>query len=171
MTDPVPEVASTEKDLDTRMATARNKLKTSFMLIYDDHVKNDELHYIISSARNNDDDPHPAYKLRKEMETFKKWLEELPGGPRTENSNSIKMQECFEKMVAQNYEMWNSTYRYDRRITQKWDAVLTAVEEYRQVLTEKINTTPWYTWWTWKVTGQGRQVSVEHLLMQLKEGM
>jgi hypothetical protein len=169
MADPVPQVASTENDLDTRMATARNKLKTSFMLIYDDHVKNDELHYIISSARNHDDDPHPAYKLRQEMETFKKWLEELPGGPRTENSNTIKMQECFEKIKAWNYSGFNSTYQSDGRLRRKWDCIVTAAQEYRQVLTEKIKTTSWYSYLKWKIRGQGRQVSVEHLLMQLKE--
>jgi len=166
MTDPVPEVASTEKDLDTRMATARTELKTRFMFMYKNHVKKIGLRDII---RSRDGYNVEAYRVEEEMERFKKWLEELPRGPRTENINTRKMQECFEKISAQNYDMFNMTYREDGRFRREWDRILTAVTEYRQVLTEKIATTSWASYFNWKITGQGRQVSVEHLLMQLKE--
>jgi hypothetical protein len=170
MADPVPEVPSTEKYLDTRIAAARTELRSRFLFVYEKCVKGTGIgmYNIITYAAQE----HISNDTWMEMSSdgwIKKWLEEDPKGPRKEKSNAEKMQKYFLKICEHNYENFKIFYRQQGLFTRDWDRIFTALTAYLEVLTEKIALdSSWQSYLKWKFTGQGRQVSVEHLLMQLK---
>ncbi len=168
MADPVPEVPSTEKYIDTRIAAARTELKSRFLYVYENHVRGIGMYNIITY----DAQEHMSNDAYMEMASdgwIKKWLQEDPKGPRREKSNAEKMLKCFGQICRDNYENFKLFYRENGIFTSHWDRIFTALTAYLEVLTEKIAVdSSWKSYFKWKFTGQGRQVSVEHLLMQLK---
>ena len=120
----------------------------------------------------------------RKISEFKKRLDEDKKGPRTENNNAAKMLKCFlyicwkndEKQKKDHYGNLTSCqnfkwkYQSDDVVLDDWHSVIRNLTSYMGYLTEKISlSSHWYSYPYWYVTGQGQQVPVEHLLMQLKQ--
>ena len=164
MTDAAAEIPP-PVDLDTQIADSRTTLKDQFFIVYEKCVRN--IYYIITY-----DDLEDLSDTLNEIGTegwIKEWLEKDSQGPRTERHKAQKMQECFEKICAENYKNFNMMYRADGLFTREWDLISTALKTYLNVLNQKIKVTgTWTNYLKWKLTGTGQHVSVELLLLQLK---